>query len=133
MFVPGFGFKGEGKKGNYGIGIRPPFLISGAALPMCLQQPSASSGLQGAAAFIPEAVIPPPIAATTEMVEHWITSSFRPLRNLSGKCPPEVGEQVLWRGVKTGKRGNLSTKIEYFNGTVRGIDFTDEDWYLYVD
>ena len=72
--------------------------------PPDLQQPSSASGLQGGEAPPSEPLIPRPIPATTEMVEHWISSGFRQLTNISTKIPPEVGERVLWRGVKTGRR-----------------------------
>ena len=48
--------------------------------------------------------------------------------------PPEVGESVLWRGVKTGKHGNPSTKCEYFNGEVRHMQVEEDgELYLYID
>ena len=63
-----------------------------------------------------------------------MSKSFEPLTNISTKTPPEVGESVLWRGVKTGKHGNPSTKCEYFNGKVRHLKVEeDHELYLYVD
>ena len=47
--------------------------------------------------------------------------------------PPEVGESVLWRGVKIGPRGNPSTKVEYFNAKVRHIVVEGDECYVYVD
>ena len=44
-----------------------------------------------------------------------------------------MGESVLWRGVKTGKQGGVSTKLEYFNGKVHQIYVEDGEVYLYVD
>ena len=84
------------------------------------------------AAAIPE--IPPPIAATTQDVEEWMTTGYKPLTNISQKIPPEVGESILWRGVKTGKKGCLSTKVEYFNGKVRHVEVEDDgELYVYLD
>ena len=62
-------------------------------------------------------------------------SCFKPLTNISTEIPPEVGESVLWRGVKTDRRGQLSTKCEYFNGGVRrmAIDDDTRELYLHVD
>ena len=78
--------------------------------------------------------IPPPIPATTEEVEEWFSGSFKKLTNISRKSPPEVGESVLWRGVKTGKHGYPSTQCEYFNGKVRYMQVEDDsELYLYTD
>ena len=63
-----------------------------------------------------------------------MTKNFKPLTNISVKTPPEVGENILWRGVKTGKGGNPSTKCEYFNGKVRSMEVDeDNELYLYID
>ena len=40
----------------------------------------------------------------------------------------------MWRGVKTGRNGQPSTKCEYFNGKVRHMAVDDDhELYLYVD
>ena len=63
-----------------------------------------------------------------------MAASFTKLRNISMKTPPEVGESVLWRGVKTGKHGNPSTKCEYSNGKVRHMQVEEDgELYLYID
>ena len=68
------------------------------------------------------------------MVEEWVASNFKPLTNISGKTPPEVGEHVFWRGLKTGRSGNPSTKCEFFNGKVRQIEVNAEgEVYIYLD
>ena len=78
--------------------------------------------------------VPAPIAATTELVELWVSQDFKKLSNISTKIPPEVGESVLWRGVKRGKSGNPFTTCEYFNGKVRMVEVeADHELYLYVD
>ena len=74
-----------------------------------------------------------PIMATTEEIESWMQESYRKLTNLSTKSPPEVGESVLWRSVKTGKHGQLSTKVEYFHGKVRAVQVEDNEMYIYAD
>ena len=127
VVVPGFGKKGEGKDANYGTSIEPPSgPLPHAELPPILQASSSC------AAVIPE--IPPPIAATTQDVEEWMTTGYKPLTNISQKIPPEVGESILWRGVKTGKKGCLSTKVEYFNGKVRHVEVEDDgELYVYLD
>ena len=131
VFVRGFGFKGEGKSSNYGTSIDPPSVVAPADLPPALQGPSSSSS-QAAAPPIPD--VPPPIAATTEDVEEWVATNFKPLKNLSTKCPPEIGENILWRGLKTGRGGNPSTKVEHFNGKVRYMQMEgDGELYLYLD
>ena len=131
--VPGFGLKGEGKAANYGILIAPPAIVPPAMLPPALQVVGGAASSGGGACPADDDV-PEPIAATSELVEQWVSEGFRKLSNISTKIPPEVGESVLWRGVKTGKSGNPSTKIEYFNGKVRGVDVEeDHEVYIYVD
>ena len=76
---------------------------------------------------------PPPTAATTEEVEDWLRSGYKKLKNASTKSPPEVGESVLWKGMKTGKQGGVSSKMEFFNGKVHQIHVEDGEVYLYVD
>ena len=136
QYVPGFGKKGEGKFANYGIGIPPPSPVPPAEVP---NGPLPSGPTASAAAPLTEeppsvAPMPPPIAATTEEVEDWLRSGFKKLKNISTKTPPEVGEPVLWRGVKTGSKGGLPTKVEHFNGKVRGVNVeADGELYIYVD
>ena len=66
-------------------------------------------------------------------VEEWMQGSFRKLKDLSTKTPPEIGESVLWRGVKTGRAGHPSTTCEWFNGKVRGVNVEENEVYLYID
>ena len=129
--VPGFGCKGEGKAANYGVAIAPPRLLPPANLAAAAAQPSSSSGSHGGEAPPADPVMPSPIASTTEEVEEWVSTTFTKLTNISTTSPPSIGESVLWRGVKTGRRGNQSTKMEYFNGTVHALD-VDDDGELYV-
>ena len=133
MLVPGFGWKGEGTC-NYGVAIPPPTLVDASDLPEEARLHTSSSVLQGEDPSWAEGEIPPPILATSYEVEMWMQESFRKLTNLSTKSPPEVGESVLWRGVKTGKRGQPSTKCEFFNGKVRGIHVDEDgDLHLHID
>ena len=132
VFVPGFGCKGEGKSANYGTAVPPPTLVDPADLPAAIRPASSDSGLLLEDPHKDEE-IPPPIAATTWDVEEWMQSGFRKLTNLSTKSPPEVGESVLWRGVKTGRHGQPSTKCEWFNGKVRHVAVEENEVYLYID
>ena len=134
VFVPGFGCKGEGKVANYGVAIALPSVATEEDLPPGLQQPGSSSSAQGVEAPPEAPLIPTPIPATTQEVEEWMSSSFKPLTNISTNFPPEVGDSVLWRGVKTGPHGQPSTKCEYFNAKVRhtAVDEDHEFWF-YVD
>ena len=132
VFVPGFGCKGEGKSANYGTAVPPPTLVDPADLPAAIRPASSDSGLLLEDPHKDEE-IPPPIAATTWDVEEWMQSGFRKLTNLSTKSPPEVGESVLWRGVKTGRHGQPSTKCEWFNGKVRHVVVEENEVYLYID
>ena len=132
-YVPGFGTKGEGKHANYGRVIEPPSIVS-ADLDDPLSQPSykkAKQEVQRSALLLSSP--PTPVYATTELVEEWLNESFRPLTGVSHKMPPEVGDSVLWRGLKTGKKGNPSTKVEYFNAKVRSVDVEADEIYCYVD
>ena len=129
------GTKGFGKDSNYGIGIPPPVSIPWPALPDFAaaaansDDVAASEPIWGLGFNMP----PEPIPATQEEIEQWMCETFKAL-NFSNNIPPEVGEEVLWRGVKLGKRGMPSTTVEYFNGTVRSIyvDQQHELW-VYVD
>ena len=80
-----------------------------------------------------EAQAPCPIMPTTEEIESWMQSTFRKLTNFSTKSPPEVGESVLWRNVKTGKHGQPSTKVEYFHGKLKAVQVEDNEMYIYID
>ena len=67
------------------------------------------------------------------MIEHWISTQFHPLTDLSTKEPAEIGESVLWRGVKTGHRGQPSTAVEHFHGKVRHVVVEDDtELYFYI-
>ena len=119
VFVLGFGCQGEGKSATHGVASVPPSLLAPAVIPAALQQPSSSSAVQGAPPSDP--LNSDPIPATTEEVEEWVSSCCRPLTNISTKTPPEVGESVLWRGARTARSGQPSTKCEYFNGKLRHL------------
>ena len=132
--VKGFGKKGEGKMANYGIEIPPPTIVEDDDLPVALR--GASSSASGHADTRRSSRRPPvPIAATSELVESWIASCFTPLHNLSRNIPPEIGESILWRGVKTGRAGMPSTALEHFAGIVRYIEVEEatQDLFIYVD
>ena len=131
--VRGFGCKGEGKDGNYGVRVPPPTVVDPAELPFPYDGPASSSAGAHATPSLGDEEAPSPIAATTEEVEAWMAEAFRPLTNLSTKVPAEIGESVLWRGVKLGKHGNPSTKCEWFNGKVRWLAFEKGELYLYID
>ena len=74
--------------------------------------------------------MPDPIAATQADLDEWM-ETFTPFD--STNCmPPEIGQQVWWRGFKTGCAGNPSTALEYFNGTVRDLQFEGSELYIYV-
>ena len=88
---------------NYGVAIAPPNCPVEEDLLLSLQQSSSSSRGQGGEAPVAP-LIPAPIPATTMDVEAWM-SGFKPLTNIRSKCPPEVGDSILWRGVKSGPRG----------------------------
>ena len=134
MYVHGFGRKGTGKDANYGVAIPPPVLLEADAVPPPAQQASSSSDQQCSAPIPTQPAYPPPIPVSPEKIDEWIAENFRPLGRVSSKMPPEIGEEVLWRGVKTGRHGQPSTSVEYFNGKVRYIDFDESDeMFLYID
>ena len=132
VFVPGFGLKGEGKLANYGVEIPGPVVVPKEEA-ASTQHSASSSGLPAPQTPPGGPKIPPPIQATTEDVEAWVTGSFKPLSNISQNIPPQLGESVLWRGVKTGKSGAPSTTCEYFNGKVRSLAVEDDEVYVYLD
>ena len=122
--------KGEGKSANYGTAIPPPTLVDPSDLPEAIRPVSSVLVKEDPCK---DDDTPPPIPATTEDVEMWMETGFRKLTNMSTKSPPEVGESVLWRGVKTGKHGQPSTKCEWFNGKVRYVQVEDNEVFLYID
>ena len=128
--VPGFGRKGEGKDANYGVQVPEPQVVSSAELPPEAQQLAA-----GAATHLDARTdeIPPPIAASAELVEEWLRDWYTPVENLSGKIPPEIGESILWRGVAKGKSGGPSTKVEHFHGRVRQVAVEDDGTFVFLD
>ena len=133
--MSGFGHKGEGKHANYGTHIPPPSVVPPDELDALVAQGTCIPGQQQPGSSAAAAAAPPdPMPVSSAEVEGWINGSFRPLSNLSTKMPPEVGESILWRGVKSGRSGQPSTQCEYFNGKVRHlmVDSQDELW-LFVD
>ena len=121
VYVQGFGCKGEGKDANYGTRIPPPSIVFGGELD---QLPGAAWSHCGTVKEEPGACLslsacPHPIAASPDEVERWIAETFKPLTSISTKMPPEIGESVLWRGVKTGASGAPATKCEWFIGDHR--------------
>ena len=134
VIVPGFGRKGEGKGANYGVAIAPPTVVAFADLPAALQQPSSSSLTPVDQLRRAHFGCPSPLPATSELVEQWITGSYHRLQNISKNLPPATGETCLWRGVKTGRRGHPSTKVEYFQGQVRHVEVdSDHEIWVYID
>ena len=129
------GTKGFGKDSNYGIEIPPPVSIPWPGLPdfaapaAVSDHVATSEPIFGLGVSMP----PEPIPALSEEIEQWMEENFKAM-HFSNRTPPEVGEDVLWRGAIVGKRGMPSTKVEYFNGTVRAlwVDPEHELW-VYVD
>ena len=68
--------------------------------------------------------------ATDKDVEGWFKTNYKVLGNASSCWPPEIGDNVLWRGIKKGKHGFASTTEEWFNGKVSHIrwDYDDEGY-----
>ena len=131
QFGKGFGFKGVGKEGNYGVGIQPTFSVPPEEIPESLRPEIFVPPAEAAEPPAEEEYVPCPIMPTTEEIESWMQSSFRKLTDLSTKCPPEVGESVLWRGVNAGNHGY--TTVEHFNGKVRGVQVENNELYIYID
>lgn len=128
--VPGFGRKGEGKDANYGVQVPEPQVVPVSELPPEAREPLELGSDLGTPLT---SRIPPPIAATTENVEEWIQNGFRELVNLSGKIPPELGESIIWRGLKKGKSGGPSTKEEHFHGRVRHVSVEENEIFVWLD
>ena len=134
VFVPGFGGQGEGTAANYGVAIAPPTLVADTDLPLALRQPGSASELHGGEAIPSEPLIPPPLPATTAIVENWISTCFRLLTDICTKIPPEIGESVLWRGARIGRLGQPSNQVEHRQGKVRQLEVDHSaDLYLHLD
>ena len=111
------GTKGYGSKANYGIAIPPPEIVPSAeqegsfavslsaVVAACSALPTVYSGQDTAC--------PDPIPVTPEEIEEWMSGTFSPVA-FSNQQPPEVGDEVLWRGCKVGKKGRQSTAVAYF-------------------
>ena len=128
--VPGFGRKGEGKDANYGTQVKEPQVVPISELPPEVRgkvelEPDLDAALASE--------IPDPIAATTSEVEEWIESGYTRLVDLSSKIPPEIGESILWKGLRKGKSGGPSTKVEFFHGRIRFVSVEDDEIYLFLD
>ena len=128
--VPGFGRKGEGKDANYGAQVPEPQVVCISELP-----PEARGKMELGPDLDAEPIsgIPQPIAATTGEVEGWIQSGFTQLVNLSSKIPPEIGESILWKGLRRGKSGGPSTKEEFFHGRIRHVTVENDEIFLFLD
>ena len=110
-----------------------PSIVQPGDLPESLRSEIFGDAAEAAEPPAEEEDVPLPIMPTTEEIESWMQSSFRKLTDLSTKSPPEVGESVLWKGVKKGKHGQPTTNFEYFNGKVRGVKVEDDELYIYID
>ena len=53
--------------------------------------------------------------------------------NLSSKQPPEVGESILWKGIRKGKSDGPSTKEEFFHGRIRHVAVENDEIFLFLD
>ena len=73
---------------------------------------------------------PEPIKATPKMVDQWIEDEFTRFR-ANNSNPPKVNQHVLWKGLKKGRSGAVSTQLEYFNGTVRSVEKNDDGHVFY--
>ena len=120
------GCKGYGK-GNYGTEIPGPQLISP---PQDVNTEARYDGPTTVPSCRWNGDFPKPEKVSEATVHEWM-SSFKELIP-SHSTPPLVGEDVLWRGFKKGKKGHQSTEVEYFNGTVHGSEYEDGELYLYV-
>ena len=119
---------------NYGNRIQPPSIVQPGDLSENLREEIfGDTAEEGGPPAEEDDEVPCPIHPTTEEIESWIQSTYRKLTNLSTKIPPEVGESVLWRNVKTGKHGQPSTKVEYFHGKVKAVHVEDNEMYIYID
>ena len=143
------GFKGTGKMGNFGNLVPGPMLVSSAASSSgsTIPPPATVDILQAYDEAVPTvpgassdwwpSACPEPIAATAEDVRKWFADNFTRLDHVNGSQPPKTGTEVLWRGFKKGKKGGMSTTVEWFNGTVANVSFVegsgaDSGWYADV-
>ena len=119
---PPLGYKGCGVKGSYGLAVDAP----------CVVFPPAAAGQDVISSSQSAASAEMAIAITAEQIQEWLTDySPFPTQN---QWPPFIGQEVLWRGFKTGPSGGISTAKEYFNGTVHHwkVDPDTNDTIFYV-
>ena len=96
-------------------------------------QPAAAGGGVGPSSYSSADIaftVPEPIQATSEEVQDWL-KTFTPFKP-ANSMPPEIGQEVLWRGFKYGRSGNQSTPVEFFNGTVREVKVEGNELYCYL-
>ena len=107
VFVKSFGFKGEGKLGNYGKGIPSPKGKGREDAPTHSGAANSLSAMPGGVApeGPDEAERPPPRRITREQIQE-LMAWFEPIQ-VSTNAEPARGETILWRGLKTGKSGLL--------------------------
>ena len=110
------GSKGYGK-GNFGVAVPPPEHV-----PFYAKEEASSSAARSDVAQAPD-----PIKPTQQEVDEWM-QTFTPF-DATHCTPPEIGQEVLWRGFKQTRSGNPSTKLEYFNGTVRDLVFEGNELF----
>ena len=129
--------KGYGK-GNYGIPIPTPLLIevpentqaAGDSPPAT--QPDSPEPHDAVPRALRGLKRPAAIPATPQDVEAWMKAAFVPLCGISSMRPPPVGSDVLWKGVKKGRRGGPSNAVEWFNGKVANTVEKEDGWYAHV-
>ena len=113
------GTKGYGKKSSMGVPIPPPTTIPTPKTTAAPAAPSVASGSK-ARGTTPGVPVPTPIQIDEAMADAYIKEWYS-VMEYKRHDPPRVGDQVLWKGLKKGKRGGESTGVEYFNGKIHEI------------
>ena len=101
-------------------------------LPTKLEQlPQHHADVVATSAASLDAWVVQPILATEQDVEAWYADEYQAL-DLSDNIPAEIGEEVLWKGLKKGRGGCVSTLPEYFNGVVHNLEIVDDGLFYNV-
>jgi len=80
---------------------------------------------------VPVQEIPPPIKQTEAQIAQTIAEHYRPFpATWDGNVASlKKGMSVLWKGIKKTRSGNISGKVEYFNGIFHGFG-TSKEWVI---
>ena len=118
-------FKGTGKHSSYGLLVPPPEPVPATVSPPMLAPSSSTQALEaegaaGQAISCSALSDVEPLRPSEAQIEAWYNETYRPLQ-VSCRMPPVRGDTVLWKGLKRGRSGGISTQAEFSHGVVHGV------------